>query len=166
MQNFLVLGWENPIAGTLNGANRYQQICSMGRGTKRPILPVKPAQKRQRTKTSSDPDSSVLDHLSADPAFLLVRSTSRTRKVLHGFAVFPDVSISSLAPRQCSSSLWQDTSIKISLQNAEAEQCSHSLDQAQQLQRWIKQMHADNAWGALGDVTILRGSAASQGSIQ
>lgn len=25
MQKFLVLGWENPIAGTLNGANRYQQ---------------------------------------------------------------------------------------------------------------------------------------------
>lgn len=103
---FFGLGLRKPDCWYLEwGKQVSAEICSTGRGTKRPIPPVNPAQKRQRTKTSSDPDSSVLDHLSADPAFLLVRSTSRTRKVLHGFAVFPDVSISSLAPRQCSSSL-------------------------------------------------------------
>lgn len=49
--------------------------------------------------------NSILEHLSEDPAFQLVRSTSGTSKVLHGPAIFPDVSISSLALRQCSPSL-------------------------------------------------------------
>lgn len=69
--------------------------------------PVNTAQKVWKTKVAPLilTASSVPEHLSEDPAFQLVRSTSGTGKVLRGLAIFPDVSISSLALRQRSLSL-------------------------------------------------------------
>lgn len=57
--------------------------------------PMNTAHKSWRTKIAPLilTASTVVEHLSKDPAFQLVGSTSGTSKVLHGLAIFPDVSI-------------------------------------------------------------------------